>query len=193
MAFLGTHAIFGELRTKLMALVCPVALSTAAWGGGIAESIHEYSSIRVNFHRPHSPWVMPKAVSIDLFFFSSEIPSDHRVWLRYGFERSVVNANGQVVRTLDSWNHLAISEMHQWEDYGWYVRIPKNLTFLNSRIRVSGMNFRFAVTDPDGQDVSGRFGLDGELLSRWPDFYGCQDLIATDLVTSCLMPWKQAL
>lgn len=86
---------------------------------------------------------------IDVFYFNPALPLGSAVSLQHGFERSDLGRSSLVVS--DDWQEMALIRMNQWEEYGWQIRVSKEVYRRASSSRLTGFDFVFVIRLPDGQ------------------------------------------
>jgi hypothetical protein len=113
----------------------------------------------------------------DVSYFNSELPRGSKITIHYGFEEvSLVSPPSQ---NSSKWLYRDASDLKQWEEFGWYGRISRQVATRYSQSKISALDFYFEVLLPDGRRV---FSLGDEdspkayYRAEVPDMRVCKDL-----------------
>lgn len=96
----------------------------------------------------------------DMIYFNSVIPYGSRVFVHYGFELSSRSPRSGKFEVTETWVDPSKIEMKQWEEYGWFTRIPRNIQTRHGSQKVTAVNFYLWIETPDGRTIYQRGGND---------------------------------
>ncbi|MCX6119354.1 MAG: hypothetical protein NT027_17585, partial [Proteobacteria bacterium] len=133
----------------------------------------------------------------DVFYFNSEIPIGSRVFLQIGYEMGKYSSIQREFQPWYNWHEVSFMEMLQWEDFGWYLRLPKSLIQRNRWHRLIGIDLKIEIkprfsesgteVDAENTDISGHSTSTNYLKGLLPDMKQCasQSLINGQSIRSC--------
>ena len=118
--------------------------------------------------------------SFDLVYFNSEIPLGSTVSVRFGFEGvTKTQCFCNQFTTESAWANAATLPMKQWEDFGWMIRINREVACGDFGFIVNGIDFVVEIRHPSGSlliDPTDHQGFQGYYRARIPNMSECNSM-----------------
>ncbi len=140
------------LKLKFLSLAL-LAMTTTAVHSGEVGSLQGHN-------RKHLPTVRFSDMSFDrnqnvvrgffdIFYFNSEAPMDAKLHIRTGLELGRFDSVSRNYLPYNKWFNEKVYEMKQWEEFGWYVRIPASMYFNNGWYKTLAIDMIFVINDAE--------------------------------------------
>ncbi len=160
---------------SLLVASCACALSQSA----MAQMIQHIPTVRfsnISYDRCQNA----KSGYFDIFYFNSEAPLGARVFLKTGFEVGQFDRYSNQYLPWYSWHGMKFIEMTQWEEFGWYARIPKALYVNSTSNKVTGINLKVDIKTASGEvienDTVSDLNRNSYIKGTLPDLKRCQNV-----------------
>ena len=114
----------------------------------------------------------------DVTYFNAVVPFGSRITIHYGFEISTYDPYLRQYVPTSLWAEAASMSLKQWEEYGWFNRLPRIIMKKRSWTATTGFDFFLEIQTPSGEIFYNRGGPNegNYYRARVPDMATCTDI-----------------